>query len=106
MKIDIHNSMHTDGVSPGGEGYDDCQAYKIDLGLRNAADLADWLLDHNLTKDQHTNLIKMLFSNDDESKILALEIIYVKKQELENGTTIHSRESQLSESSGSRQEMA
>ena len=47
--------MHTDGVSPGGEGYDYTQAYKIDLGLRNAADLADWLLDHNLTKEQHTN---------------------------------------------------
>lgn len=102
----ITNSFHTDGVSPGGEGADYCQAYKIDLGLRNAADLADWLLDHNLTKEQHTNLIQMLFSNDEESKILALEIINVKKQELENGTTIHSRESQVSEHKGSGKEVA
>lgn len=104
--ISTINLFHTDGVSPGGEGAYDCQAYQIDLGLRNAADLADWLLDHNLTKDQHTNLIKMLFSNDEESKILALEILHVKKQELDNGTTIHSRRPQISESPGSRQEVA
>ena len=57
------------------------QHYAIELEYRNAEDLADWLLEHNLTPDQHKNLINMLKSNDEESQWLALELIKAKKKQ-------------------------
>ena len=58
------------------------QHYALELEYRNAEDLAGWLLEHNLTPDQHQNLISMLKSNDEESRWLALEIIKAKQQQL------------------------
>jgi hypothetical protein len=76
----------TDGVSCGNNSY--AQAYSLDLLSRNAQDLADWLLDNNLDIEQHRNIINMLNSNDEESKVLALELLKIKKEE-HNGNSIH-----------------
>jgi hypothetical protein len=62
------------------------QHYAIELECRNAEDLADWLLEHNLTQEQHSNLLNMLRSNDKESQVLALELIKVKKQQANEAT--------------------
>ena len=78
----------TDGVSCG-KGDPFVQEYSIELLLRNAADLADWLLDYNLTPDQHKSIINMLNSNDPDSKVLGLELIKIKKEQL-NGNPIYS----------------
>jgi hypothetical protein len=74
----------TDGVTVyGSHARDMNQHYALSLEHRNAIDLADWLLNHNLTKAQHKNILDMMYSKDDESQFLALEIIKVKKEQFD-----------------------
>lgn len=78
----IQNKPVNGSIVYGSYARDLNQGYALELDYRNAADLADWLLEHGLTTEQHANLMDMLYSNDKESQWLALELIKTKKKQL------------------------